>query len=132
MDVKNDNTTKDGALDRILIVEDDDSLRILIQRKLNRAGFSAEGISNGIDALSRIANHRYRLLVLDYTLPDMSGKQFISTLADLEYDIPFIVSTGQENETIVDEMMNLGAQEYVVKDNAFLDSILHSVQSVLG
>lgn len=129
-----DNSHHDNAEeapDVILVVEEDESLRILIQRKLNRAGFFSEGISNGIDALMKIANRSYRLLLLDYTLPDMSGIQFVKALAELEYDIPFIVSTGQEKETIVKEMMNMGALEYVLKDNTFLDSIIHSVQKVL-
>ena len=132
MDGQNNNTTMDGSPDRILVVEDDDSLSILIQRKLSRAGFSTEVISNGTDALNSISNHKYCLILLDYTLPDMSGIQFVKSLVELKCNIPFIVCTGQENETIVDEMMNLGAREYVVKDNHFLDSILHSVQSVLG
>jgi DNA-binding NtrC family response regulator len=114
------------------VVEDDESLRILIQRKLNRAGFFSELISNGTDALAKITDHEYCLILLDYTLPDMSGTQFVMALTELNHDIPFIVCTGQENETIVDEMMDLGAREYVIKDNRFLDSILHSVQSVLG
>jgi len=132
MNDKNHYDKAGEVSDTILVVEDDESLRILIQRKLNRAGFSTEGISNGIDALNNIKNHKYCLILLDYTLPDMSGTQFVKALAELKRDIPFIVCTGQENETIVNEMMNLGAREYVVKDNAFLDSILHSVRSILG
>jgi CheY-like chemotaxis protein len=89
-------------------------------------------ISNGTDALNKIVNHEYRLILLDYSLPDMSGTQFVKALAKLKRDIPFIVCTGQENEKIVDEMMSLGARDYVVKDNTFLDSVLRSVQSLLG
>ena len=133
MNIQNhNNATDDSIPDKILVVEDDESLRILIQRRLNRAGFSTEGISNGTDALDKITNHVYRLLLLDYTLPDMSGEQFARKLAVFKYDIPFIVITGQENETIVDEMVKLGAREYVVKDDTFFNSLLHSIRKILG
>ena len=132
MKAKNHLDKAEETPDTILVVEDDESLRILIQRKLNRAGFFSELISNGTDALNKITDHEYCLILLDYTLSDMSGTQFVKALNELKRDIPFIVCTGQENETIVNEMMDLGAREYVIKDNRFLDSILHSVQSVLG
>jgi len=122
----------DKAPETILVVEDDESLRILIQRKLNRAGFFAEGISNGMDALNRLAIKKYGLLLLDYTLPDFSGEQFVSRLIELNCCVPFIVATGQENEKIMYKMMNLGAREYLVKDNNFLDSLIDSVHAVLG
>ena len=126
------NTDDDKTPGKILVVEDDESLRILIQRRLKRAGFITEGISNGADALARIAGNRFGLILVDYNLPDMSGEQFARALKDSNYNIPFIVATGQENETILAEMMRLGAREYLVKNDGFLQSLLVSVSAVLG
>jgi DNA-binding response OmpR family regulator len=126
------NRDRDSGTPRtILVVEDDESLSILIQRRLNREGFVTEGVPNGSDALGKIADKRYGLLLLDYTLPDMSGHQFVRKLQDLNYDIPFVVTTGQANEAIVSEMMELGARGYLVKNNAFLDSLPGTVRAIL-
>jgi DNA-binding NtrC family response regulator len=133
MNETNNNDAMDERIaDKILVIEDDESLNILIQRRLNRAGFATEGMENGTDALNEISNNRYHLLLLDYTLPDMSGIQFAQALVDLKYDIPFIVITGQEKEDVVSNMMELGACKYLVKNNSFFDSLVHSVREVLG
>ena len=78
---------------RILVVEDDKALLKLVQCRLGRTGYHTEGILNGTDALKMIARDGFTLLLLDYGLPDMSGEQFVRTLNEQEYRIPFIVAT---------------------------------------
>ncbi|MFC1967329.1 ATP-binding protein [Chloroflexota bacterium] len=115
----------------ILVVEDDEALLTLIQKRLTRAGYRVEGVSNGADALSRIDGNRFNLLMLDYGLPDMSGEQFVKTMARRKINVPFIVATGQGDEKIAVRMMKLGARDYVVKDTAFLDVLPQVVNLIL-
>jgi DNA-binding response OmpR family regulator len=121
-----------GVPEMILVIEDDESLNLLIRRRLNRAGFPAEGASSGTEALRMIAAKSYRLLLLDYTLPDMSGSHFLGKLRDSKRSVPFIVASGQKEDAVVAEMMKLGARGYLEKDNAFLDSLLPMVSTALG
>ncbi|MBM3157548.1 MAG: PAS domain S-box protein, partial [Chloroflexi bacterium] len=115
----------------VLIVEDDKDLLHLIRKGLQRAGFHTEGISSGADALEMMLNEVPELLLLDYRLPDMTGRQLIEKLREKRRVIPFIVFTGQGDEKVAVEMMKLGARDYLVKDSAFLDVLPSVIRQVL-
>ncbi len=115
----------------IIVVEDDEGLNRLIQRTLQREGFRTEGVLNGADALARVADNRHSILLLDYDISDMNGKQLVETLIEKKYDVPFIIVTGQGNEQIAVEMMKLGAMDYIVKGNDFIDIFPHLVKRVV-
>ena len=114
----------------ILVVEDDEALLGLIQKTLSRAGFHTKGISNGTEAVTWILDNPDTLLILDYRLLDMTGREFIKTLEELKLSIPFIIMTGHGDEKLAVEMMKLGARDYVVKDSTFLDLLPQMVKSV--
>ena len=61
------------------------------------------------------------LLLLDYRLPDMTGKQILDLLTQRRRRVPFTIITGRGDEKIAVEMMKLGAVDYIVKDSTFLD-----------
>lgn len=112
---------KNGARKRILIVEDDEDLRQLILDTLSRAGYEAAGAADGAEALVRIAAAAPDALLMDQTLPDMTGRQILGVLAERGVRVPFIVMTGHGDERLAVEMMKLGATDYLVKDMDFLD-----------
>jgi PAS domain S-box-containing protein len=105
----------------VLIVEDDGALLRLIQKNLQRVGLHTDIAHNGAEAIARVASKPPELLLLDFRLPDMTGKQVIETLAKQQLSIPFIVITGHGDEKVAVEMMKLGARDYLVKDASFLD-----------
>ncbi|MBX0326775.1 response regulator [Oscillochloris sp. ZM17-4] len=105
----------------LLVVEDDPGLNRLIQKRLTRHGFVAEGALSGAEALRRVAELPELLILLDYRLPDMTANQLILTLAAQRRAIPFIVMTGNGDERIAVEMMKLGARDYLTKSETFLD-----------
>lgn len=107
----------------LLVVEDDEGLLHLIQRHLTRAGFQTAGVSSGAKAIAWITDNPTTLLLLDYRLPDMSGKKLIETLTTRNLNIPFIIMTGHGDEKVAVEMMKLGARDYLVKDAEFLDML---------
>lgn len=106
----------------ILVVEDDEGLNKLIQKKLERSGFQTESVMRGADAVRRIReNSETLLLLLDYQLPDMTGDEVINTLAKQKVVVPFLVMTGQGDERIAVKMMKLGARNYLIKEKDFLE-----------
>ena len=66
---------------RILVVEDDDAIRALLLTILQRRGFKVDTSSNGADAIKRLSDCIYSVILLDMMMPVMSGYEF---LADLE------------------------------------------------
>jgi PAS domain S-box-containing protein len=105
--------------DRILIVEDDETLSGLIQRLLGYSGLLSERVSTGSEALARLKQEDFTLMLLDYRLPDMSGKQVVEQLPAGHARIPFIIITGYGDEKVAVDMMKLGAKDFLIKDVTF-------------
>lgn len=66
---------------RILVVDDDDAIRALLQTVLRRRGFHADGARNGVDALEQLGRRGYTLVVLDLMMPMMSGYELLDHLS---------------------------------------------------
>lgn len=107
----------------ILIVEDNAGVCRFIRKRLERENFIVEISSNGIKAIERVVADPGVILLLDYKLPDMNGRELIQRLSNLGYNIPFIIITGHGDEKIAVEMMKLGARDYLVKDHTLLDTL---------
>jgi K+-sensing histidine kinase KdpD/DNA-binding response OmpR family regulator len=77
----------------ILVVDDDDSIRSLLQQEFTDAGYNVEEASNGKQALERIRNNRPDLIILDIMMPEMNGFDVAAILKNdpQTMDIPIIV-----------------------------------------
>lgn len=62
---------------RILIVDDDDTIRALLQTVLRRRGHRIDMARNGVEALEKLAQCRYALMILDLMMPRMSGYEVL-------------------------------------------------------
>ncbi len=67
---------------RILIVDDDDAIRALVLTVLRRRGYLLDSARNGMEALEKLANCRYSLVVLDLMMPRMSGYEVLRHLEE--------------------------------------------------
>jgi two-component system, OmpR family, response regulator MprA len=76
-----------AVLKRVLVVDDDDSIRALIQRLLTKSGFDVITASDGEDALRKIDTDRFDAIVLDLMMPRVDGftvlRHLVSTNPDL-------------------------------------------------
>jgi sigma-B regulation protein RsbU (phosphoserine phosphatase) len=115
----------------VIIVEDDEGLNHLMQQNLQREGFLTEGELNGRDAVSRVLKDPNVIIVLDYKLPDMNGKDVVGLLSGKGVKIPFIIVTGHGDERLAVEMMKMGARDYIIKDTALMDVIPHVLRRVV-
>jgi signal transduction histidine kinase/CheY-like chemotaxis protein len=91
-------TTDDRRGTPVLLVEDDDEMRELLRRQLEKEGWSVTEAANGRIALERIAEKPPGLILLDLMMPEMDGFQFIATLREHEEwrSIPIVVVTAKE------------------------------------
>lgn len=121
----------DNHPETILIVEDDAALAYLIRKNLQRAGFHVVIASGGVEAIGHIHNQPPLLMLLDYRLPDMSGRQLIETLLEQDRTVPFVITTGHGDERVAVEMMKLGARDYLVKDADFLELLFSVVERLV-
>jgi len=114
----------------VFIVEDDKHLNSLIQKTLQRKGFLTEYAFNGEDAIARFADHKDMIMLLDYSLPDMTGRDVVKSLTRKKRKVPFIIITGQGDEKLAVEMMKLGARDYIIKSRDFIDVLPHTIEKI--
>ena len=108
----------------ILIIEDDAGLIELLSENIQQSGFKTVSVSSANEALGWLKTNTPDLILLDFSLPDMTGEELILHLKNTSANVPpFVVSTGRGDERTAVEMMKLGARDYIVKDTHFLELI---------
>lgn len=117
---------------RILVVEDDDSTYELVKKRLEAEGFQLSRAHTGFKAMELSSESPSDLILLDYQLPDMTARQIIEFLNCSGLNIPFVIMTAHGDEELAVEMMNLGARDYVVKDERFWEALPAKITQVLN
>lgn len=103
---------------RVLVVDDEESARLLVRTLLEKRGYSAVEASDGIEALRVIdAADDVGIAVVDLKMPRMDGLELIWELRDTPRwaDLPIIVVTGEQDEVLETQIMEEGADDYVRK-----------------
>jgi len=115
----------------ILVVEDDEGLNVLIQKILKKEGFLVDSALNGHDGILKASENKDILMLLDYKLPDMNGREVIESLIRKKCKVPFIIITGHGDEKVAIEMMKLGARDYIIKSAGLMEILPHVVARVV-
>ncbi|MGN6533927.1 MAG: GAF domain-containing protein, partial [Ginsengibacter sp.] len=98
----------------ILIVDDDDSIRSLLEQELGEAGYLIEQATNGKQALERIRKNRPDLIILDVMMPEMNGFDVAAILKNdpLTMDIPIIILSIVQDKA---RGFRIGVDRYLTK-----------------
>jgi DNA-binding response OmpR family regulator len=99
---------------RILIVDDDAEIRLLLNELLTRAGFQVTEAGDGRSALRQLFETPPALVILDVTMPEMDGYQTLERIRDLS-DVPVIMLTARTQELERVRGLASGADDYVAK-----------------
>jgi len=106
----------DMTFRNILYMEDDPGLSRLLQKSLQRRGYTVDTAADGEEGLRMLDASHYDLLLVDYNMPFLGGIDVMRALSAKGALLPTIMVTGQGNEEIAVEALKLGASDYVVKD----------------
>ena len=99
---------------RILIVDDDPSIRRLLAMTLAFSGFMTESAATAKEGLKKGSDEHFDLILLDLGLPDMSGVNFLERYR-VDEQTPVIVVSAIHDETDKIAALNAGADDYVTK-----------------
>jgi DNA-binding response OmpR family regulator len=118
----------------ILIVEDDTDMGYALIQMLHAADFKTLAAADGEEGLSlALANHPNAIL-LDLKLPKMNGKTVLSKLREDEWGkhVPVIVLTNEDDTKTIAETLKHSAQEYFIKADTDLSTIVDSLRDLLA
>ena len=100
---------------RILIVEDDPSIRLGLQRSLGFEGFTVDVATDGEQAIQKAFDKKPDLILLDLMLPRLNGFEVCKTVRQYDPKIPIVIlsAKGDEGDKVLG--LELGADDYVTK-----------------
>ena len=116
---------------RILLVDDDNDLRGLVLELLESRGFVVSEASDGESALTALRSAEYDLILLDITLPDISGLKILEFVRENHLTCKVIMATGTSGHDLAIKSGTLGAQDYIYKPYS-ANHLLQSVEYVLS
>ena len=99
---------------RVLCVDDDEDIRLLLRELLERAGYAVDEAPDGRTALRMLFSKPPSLVILDVTMPDMDGYQTLERIRDLS-DVPVLMLTARSQELEKVRGLSAGADDYVAK-----------------
>jgi excisionase family DNA binding protein len=105
---------RDGR-SRVLVVDDESSIRELLQKTLALAEYDVDVAPDGRAALERLRLGNYDLLIADLKMPGMDGLTLIREAKRLKTDLPIIIITGFSTESSAIDAVNLGVAGYLTK-----------------
>ena len=106
-----------NAMDKlsVLVADDDPRLRRLVSANLLQRSYLVHEVENGEQAIDYMANHTPDLVILDLVMPVMGGNEVCRWIRQRGLDIPILVLSAHDDETLKVEALDAGADDYVTK-----------------
>jgi DNA-binding response OmpR family regulator len=100
---------------RLLIVEDDEGIRVPLARALEREGYDVDGFGDGESALRHAADATPDLVLVDVALPGVDGLEVCRRLRAVSPALPILFLTAQDGELDIVDGLDAGADDYITK-----------------
>ncbi len=113
---------------KVLIADDEVSIRRLYERELKKEGYEVLTAENGQEAIQQVQSHKPDLVILDIRMPGMDGIQVLSRILEENNELPVIISTAYSSYK--ENFMSWAADAYVVKSSD-LSELKSTVRAVL-
>ena len=100
---------------RILVADDEESIRWVLSTSLEKQGYEVDLGVNGTEALEKALTNNYSLIILDINMPDISGLSVLKELKENNYERPIVLITAQNTVNNAITGIKLGAYDYIAK-----------------
>ncbi|MBA9027896.1 MULTISPECIES: response regulator [Bacillaceae] len=100
---------------KVLIVDDQFGIRILLNEVLHKEGYDTFQAANGLQALDIVTNHSPDLVLLDMKIPGMDGIEILKRMKQIDADIRVIIMTAYGELDMIQEAKDLGAITHFAK-----------------
>jgi len=100
---------------RVLLVDDEEELVTTVAERLQLRGYHAEAVGNGADALKRIEEEPFEVVVVDVKMPGMDGLELLRRIKAIDSEAQVILLTGRGSEKDSQAGIEEGAFDYLIK-----------------
>jgi len=115
---------------RVLLVDDDHSVRTALLKLLQHAGFACRDVDSGALALEVLGSERFDIMLTDVRMPGMSGVELVPKARAIDEDLAILMLSGVNDVSFATEAMKLGALDYLLKP-ASMEQLTEALQSAL-
>ena len=119
-----------GEHARILVVDDDESIRAVLAAILEEKGYTIDAVESGNEGIEKTKTNFYNLALIDIRLPDMEGTQVLAKMKDTSPKMRKIIITGYPSVQNAVEALDKGAHAYIMKP-LDMDKVLGTVEEQL-
>ncbi|MBM7698889.1 response regulator [Kurthia huakuii] len=106
---------------KILIVDDQPGIRILLQEVLKNEGYAIQTAGSGVEAVEILKNEDFDALLTDMKLPGMNGVEIIQHVVDLDKKPVIMMMTAYGEKELVDKAKSLGTAHFFKKPFEIMD-----------
>ena len=117
-------------MERILIVDDNTDICLLLERFLSKQGYKTASVQRGDDALTLLRKDPFELVICDFKLPDVDGLEMLRRIKIFDPTTAVIIITGYSDVRMAVQTVKHGAYDYVTKP-LYPDEILYTIKSAL-
>jgi len=116
-------------LNRILVADDEESMRWVLSKALRKKGFTVDLADDGDEALKLIQDSNYDLAIFDIKMPGISGLDLLDRVRELKSEVLIVIMTAEASMKNAVEAMKRGAYDYITKpfDLDVIDAIIEKV-----
>jgi len=114
---------------RILLVDDEEHIRLLFQEELEEEGYLIDAASNGLEALGKVKSEHFDLVILDIKMPGMDGIQTLNEIKKIKKDQRVILCSAYGE--FKQDFSSWVSDAYVVK-SADTKELKNTIKRVLG
>ncbi|MDD3927849.1 MAG: response regulator [bacterium] len=100
---------------KVLIAEDEGSIRELLQELICEEGYSVDTAANGLEARQLLEKDSYSLLITDLKMPFINGLDLIAQAREIDEGMPIIAITGYPREELMTKALENGANDCLIK-----------------
>src|SRR5690606_35991486 len=119
------------AASRILLVDDDQDICLLLSRFLEKKGYVVRTAGRKSAALPLLKDEKFDLILCDHRLPDADSLEMLDHFRSMAPGVPVLIITGYSDVRVAVELMRKGARDYVVKP-LYPDDIALRIEEALA
>ena len=104
-----------GSKGKILIVDDEETIRRLFMRSLSDREWDVEAAASGAEALERLEKQSYALIFLALSMPGMNGAETLAAIRARNWDCPVVIITGYPDSALLAQILEIGPVTLLLK-----------------